>query len=183
MAYSSIGNIGYALVGLAAGTKTGVVGLLTYMAIYLFMTVGTFACILCMRRKGRMVEQIADLAGLSRTQPMLAVVLAVFMFSLAGVPPLAGFFGKFYVFIAAIQAHLYVLAVIGVVASVVAAYYYLRVVKVMFFDEPSEAFDRPLGWEMSSILAVTGLFNLLFVVAPGVIINSAGTAAASLLPG
>jgi NADH-quinone oxidoreductase subunit N len=183
MAYSSIGNIGYALVGLAAGTKAGVVGVLVYMTIYLFMTVGTFACILCMRQKGRMVEQISDLAGLSRTQPLLAAAFGVFMFSMAGIPPLAGFFGKLYVFVAAIEAHLYGLAVIGVVTSVVGAFYYLRIVKVMYFDEPAEAFDRPIGWALSSILLVTGLFILLFFVFPGPIVNSAGTAAASLFPG
>jgi NADH-quinone oxidoreductase subunit N len=183
MAYSSIGNIGYALVGLAAGTKAGVVGVLVFMTIYLFMTVGTFACILCMRQKGRMVEQIADLAGLSRTQPLLAAVFGIFMFSMAGIPPLAGFFGKLYVFVAAIEAHLYGLAVIGVVTSVVGAFYYLRIVKVMYFDEPSEPFDRPLGWELSAILAVTGLFILLFFALPGPIVDSAGAAAASLFPG
>jgi NADH-quinone oxidoreductase subunit N len=183
MAYSSIGNIGYALVGLAAGTKQGVVGLLAYMTIYLFMTVGTFACILCMRQKGRMVEQISDLAGLSRTQPLLAVVFAIFMFSMAGIPPLGGFFGKLYVFVAAVEANLYGLAIIGVVTSVVAAFYYLRIVKVMYFDEPSEAFDRPFGWELSAILAVTGLFILLFVVIQGPVVDGAGAAAASLFPG
>jgi NADH-quinone oxidoreductase subunit N len=183
MAYSSIGNIGYALVGLAAGTKQGVVGVLVYMTIYLFMTIGTFACILCMRQKGRMVEQISDLAGLSRTQPLLAAVFAVFMFSMAGIPPLAGFFGKLYVFVAAIEAHLYGLAVIGVVTSVVGAFYYLRIVKVMYFDEPSESFDHPFGWELSAILTVTGLFILLFFVFPGPIVDSAGAAAASLFPG
>jgi NADH-quinone oxidoreductase subunit N len=107
MAYSAIGNIGYALVGLAAGSRQGVVGVLVYMAIYLFMTIGTFACILGMRRKGRMVEGIADLAGLSRTHPMMAAAFAVIMFSMAGIPPLAGFFAKFYIFMAAIDARLF----------------------------------------------------------------------------
>jgi NADH-quinone oxidoreductase subunit N len=183
MAYSAIGNIGYALVGLAAGSRQGVVGVLVYMAIYLFMTIGTFACILGMRRKGRMVEGIADLAGLSRTHPMMAAAFAVFMFSMAGIPPLAGFFAKLYVFAAAINAHLYWLAVIGVVTSVVAAYYYVRIVKVMYFDEPAEAFDRPVGWENSLVMAGAGLVILLFVLAPGLIVDGAGAAAASLFPG
>ena len=121
MAYSSIGHVGYALIGLAAGTPSGIRGVLVYMAIYLFMNVGTWAVILCMRQKGRMLEDIADLAGLSRTQPGLALALAIFMFALAGIPPTAGFFGKLYVFLAAIDAHLTGLAVIGVVASVVSA--------------------------------------------------------------
>src|SRR6185437_5030656 len=113
MAYSSIGHVGYALIGLAAGSEAGVRGILIYMAIYLFMNVGTFAVILCMRRQGQMVERIDDLSGLSRSQPTLALALAIFMFSMAGIPPLAGFFAKFYIFMAAIDAHLFVLAVIG----------------------------------------------------------------------
>jgi NADH-quinone oxidoreductase subunit N len=183
MAYSSIGHIGYALVGLAPGTEAGVRGVLIYMAIYLFMNVGTFAVILCMRQKNRMVEDIADLAGMSRTHPVMAVALAVFMFSMAGIPPLAGFFGKLYVFLAAIESGLYVLAVIGLVTSVVSAYYYLRIVKIMFFDEPAEAFDRPIGWEMTAILWVTGAVTLLFFVVPGPILDSAAAAAAVLFPG
>ncbi len=142
MAYSSIGNVGYALVGLATGTQEGVSGLLTYMAIYIVMTIGSFAVILAMRRKGQAVEEISDLAGLSRSQPGLAYALAIFMFSMAGIPPFAGFFGKLFVFMAAIQAGLNVVAVIGVLASVVSAFYYIRIIKVMFFDQPTESFDR-----------------------------------------
>jgi NADH-quinone oxidoreductase subunit N len=142
MAYSSIGNVGYALVGLAAGTQDGVSGLLTYMAIYIVMTIGAFAVVLAMRRRGQAVEEIKDLAGLSRSQPALAYALAIFMFSMAGIPPFAGFFGKLFVFMAAIDAGLNVVAVIGVLASVVSAFYYIRIIKVMFFDQPAEAFDR-----------------------------------------
>jgi NADH-quinone oxidoreductase subunit N len=131
MAYSSIGNMGYALVGLAPGTPEGIRGVLVYVAIYLFMTIGTFGCILLMRQNGKLVEGIYDLAGLSKTNPPMAAALAIFMFSLAGVPPLAGFFGKFYVFYAAVQVNLIWLAVIGFVTSVVSAFYYLRIVKVM----------------------------------------------------
>src|SRR5215469_7474566 len=155
MAYSSIANVGYALIGLAVGSAIGVRGILVYLAIYLFMNIGAFAVILCMRRDGKPVENIADLAGLSRTQPGLALALAIFMFSLAGIPPLAGFFSKLYVFLAAIDAQFYWLAVIGVVSSVVGSYYYLRIVKVMYFDEPVGAFDRPIGGEMQAVLVVT----------------------------
>ncbi|MGI9415461.1 MAG: NADH-quinone oxidoreductase subunit NuoN, partial [Hyphomicrobiales bacterium] len=137
MAYSSIGHMGFALVGLAAGSQEGVKGVVIYLTIYLVMTLGTFACILAMRRRTGTVETIADLAGLARNNPMMAFVLAMLMFSLAGIPPLAGFFAKFYVFLAAIQAGLYALAVIGVLASVVGAYYYVRIVKIMYFDEPA----------------------------------------------
>ena len=145
MAYSSIGHMGYALVGLAAGTVEGVQGVIIYLAIYLAMTLGTFACILAMRRNGRMVEDIDQLAGLSNTSPMMAFLLAMLLFSLAGIPPLAGFFAKFYVFLAAINAGLYALAVIGVLLSVVGAYYYLRIVKIMYFDAPAERFEPMPG--------------------------------------
>ena len=137
-------------------------GVIFYMTIYMVMSVGTFACILSMRRQGRMVEQISDLAGLSRTQPLLALVLAIFMFSMAGIPPLAGFFGKFYVFMAAVEAGLIGLAIIGVLASVVGAFYYLRIIKVMYFDEAAEAFDRPMGGILVTILWGSGGFILLF---------------------
>ena len=180
MAYSSIGHVGYALIGLAAGSEAGVRGIGIYLAIYLFMNVGTFACILCMRQKERMVEGIEDLKGLSKTNPLMAFALAVFMFSMAGIPPLAGFFGKLYIFLAAIEAELYSLAVIGVLASVVGAFYYLRIVKLMYFDEPSESFDRPIGREMALILAGTTAIVLLFFVVPGPILSGAEAAAASL---
>jgi NADH-quinone oxidoreductase subunit N len=152
MAYSSIGHVGYALIGLAAGTENGIRGVLVYMSIYLFMNVGAFSAILCMRRQGRMLEGISDLAGLSRTQPALALALAIFMFALAGIPPTAGLFAKIYVFLAAIDAQLAWLAVIGVVTSVVGAYYYLRIVKTMYFDEPAPAFDRPIAPELKGVL-------------------------------
>ncbi len=179
MAYSAIGNMGFALTGLAAGTEAGVYGVLIYMAAYLVMTLGTFAAILSMQRKGRAIETIADLAGLSKTSPAMAFFLAMLMFSLAGVPPLAGFFAKFYVFQAAIQANLYPLAVIGVLASVVAAYYYLRIVKMMYFDDPAEAFDKA-NPAIRVVLAVAGLVSLLFWVFPAPVVEAASAAAHSL---
>jgi NADH-quinone oxidoreductase subunit N len=179
MAYSSIGHMGFALIGLAAGTAEGVQGVLVYMAIYVAMTLGTFACILAMRRDGRLVEGIGDLAGLARTNPAMAFFLAMLLFSLAGIPPLAGFFAKFYVFLAAIKAGLFALAVIGVIVSVVGAYYYLLIVKIMYFDEPAKAFE-PMPWELKTVLAASGLFNLLFFVYPGPLIQAATVAAKSL---
>jgi NADH-quinone oxidoreductase subunit N len=143
------------------------------------MTLGTFAVILAMRRDGQMVEGISDLSGLARTNPAMAFFLAMLLFSLAGIPPLAGFFAKFYVFLAAIKAGLFVLAVIGVVTSVVGAYYYLTVVKIMYFDEPAKAFE-PMAHELKIVLAVTGLFNLLFFVYPGLFVAVATAAAKSL---
>jgi NADH-quinone oxidoreductase subunit N len=179
LAYSSIGHMGFALVGLAAGTQEGVQGVLIYVAIYVVMTLGTFACVLSMKRPGGMVENISDLAGLSRTSPMMAFLLAMLMFSLAGIPPLAGFFAKFYVFIAAINAGLYALAVIGVLASVVGAYYYLLIVKTMYFDEPHKSFE-PMPGEQAVVLGVAGLLNLLFFVYPAPLLDAATVAAKSL---
>jgi NADH-quinone oxidoreductase subunit N len=166
MAYSSIGHMGYALVGLGAGSQAGVQGVIIYLLIYLAMTLGTFACILSMRRAGGAVEEISDLAGLAKTKPIMAFFLAMLMFSLAGIPPLAGFFAKFYVFLAAIQAGLYPLAVIGVLASVVGAYYYLRIIKVMYFDEPAGEFV-PMAVELRVVLGISGAFILLFAFIAG----------------
>ena len=163
LAYSSIANMGYALVGLAAGTQEGVQGVVVYMIIYMIMTLGAFACILAMRRKGHMIEEISDLAGLSRNHKGLAFVFSMLMFSMAGIPPLAGFFGKYFVFLAAVKAGLYALAIIGVITSVVGAYYYLRVVKIMYFDEPKEAFE-PMDGEVKLIAYASGAFTLLFVL-------------------
>jgi NADH-quinone oxidoreductase subunit N len=180
MAYSSIGHVGYALIGLAAATPNGIRGVLVYLAIYLFMNLGTWAVILCMRQNGQMLEGIGDLAGLGRTRPGLALALGIFMFALAGIPPTAGFFAKLYIFLAAIDAHLVGLAVIGVVTSVVGAFYYLRIVKVMYFDEPAGAFDRPLAFEVKAVLVVAALVTMFFIVWPDSIVGPAQAAAASL---
>lgn len=179
MAYSSIGHMGYALVGLAAGSETGVTGVLIYLATYLAMTAGAFACILAMRRDGKPVEDINELAGLSKTNLPMAFLLGMIMFSLAGIPPFAGFFAKYFVFVAAVQAGLYWLAVLGVLASVVGAYYYLRIVKLMFFDEPARAF-QPMPFELKAVLGVSGLFVILFVLVSGPLGNAAAAAAKTL---
>ncbi len=179
MAYSSIGHIGFALVGLAAGTEEGVRGVLIYLTIYVVMNIGTFAVILSMRQKDGMVEDISELAGLGKTRPMMAFLLMVFMFSLAGVPPLAGFFGKFYVFVAAINSGLYALAIIGLLSSVVGAFYYLRIVKIMYFDDEKEGFE-PLNRTMAVIMGVSGLFTALFFIYPAPLLSSAAAAAGAL---
>ena len=176
MAYSSIGHMGYALIGLAVGTADGVRGVLIYMVTYVFMNAGTFACILAMRRKGIALEKVSDLAGLGRTDPMLAGWLTVFMFSMAGIPPMAGFFGKLYVFLAAVQGGMWTLAVIGVLTSVIGAYYYIRVVKIMYFDEGGEAFDRRPA-SLSVIASGTGLFTLFFFIFPAPFVGAAQAAA------
>src|SRR5271167_178269 len=179
MAYSSIGHMGFALVGLAAGTVEGANGVVVYMAIYLVMTLGTFAAILSMRRDGQYVENISDLAGLARTNAPMAFFFAAMMFSMAGIPPLAGFFAKFYVFAAAMKADLYGLAVIGVLLSAVGAYYYLRIVKIMYFDEPAKAFD-PQGAATRVILALSTALLIFYALAPAPLTNAAMAAAKSL---
>lgn len=179
MAYSSIGHMGFALVGLASGTVEGAQGVLIYIAIYVAMTLGSFSIILAMKRDGQALEQISDFAGLSRTNPLLAFVFAMLLFSLAGVPPLAGFFGKWYVFVAAIKANLFTLAVIGVLTSVVGAFYYLSIVKVMYFDQPLGKLD-PVRVELRTVLAVAGIFNIFYFAYPGPLVSVATAAAKSL---
>ena len=179
MAYSSIGHVGFALVGLAANSEEGVQGVLIYMAIYLVMTLGTFACILAMRRKDETVEEISELSGLAQTNLPMAFALAMLMFSLAGIPPLAGFWGKFYVIAAAVKANMTTLAVIAVLASVVAAFYYIRIVLVMFVEEPKEKFLAVEG-KVAVVMALATIFVLGFIVYPGPLVEAAAAAAKSL---
>lgn len=171
LAYSSIGNMGFALVGLAAGTAEGLASVLVYLAIYMVMTAGTFGIIMNMRRNGHALENIADLSGLSRNAPVMAYSLAILMFSMTGIPPLAGFFGKFMVFRAAVDSGLYGLAVFGILTSVVAAYYYIRIIRVMFFDEPVEKYDGAFPFARRAIVAVSVLFILAFIFNPSPIVE------------
>jgi NADH-quinone oxidoreductase subunit N len=171
--------MGFALLGLAAGTVEGALGVVIYIVIYVAMTTGAFAVILAMRRNGEAVEQISDFAGLSRTNPVLAFFFAMLLFSLAGIPPLAGFFAKWYVFVAAIKANLFTLAVIGVLTSVVGAYYYIAVVKTMYFDEPAGQVD-PVRVEVGAVVAVAAAFNILFALFAGPVVSVASAAAKSL---
>lgn len=180
MAYSSIGHVGYALIGLSVGNQAGVSAVLIYLAIYLFMNIGTFAVILSMRANGRMVEGISDLAGLSRNRPIMAAALAVMMFSMAGVPPFAGFFGKFFIFKAAVDAGLIPLAVVGVLTSVVAAFYYLRIIKVVYFDDPADQFE-PMPTQARLVLGVTSVAVVIFFLFPlPQVLTAAGHAAKAL---
>lgn len=156
LAYSSINNVGFALIGLAAGNEAGISGVLSYMVIYVVTTLGAFLVVLQMRdAEGRQIETIESLSGMSRTRPGLAAALAIFMFSLAGIPPLMGFFAKLAVFVAAVQAGLMVFAVIGAVASAIGAYYYLRIVKTMYFDDPAPAFAGRAGVVEGGLIALS----------------------------
>ncbi|MBL4805145.1 MAG: NADH-quinone oxidoreductase subunit NuoN [Alphaproteobacteria bacterium] len=183
LAYSSIGNMGYALIGLVAGTAEGAGAVVLYLAIYMIMTAGVFAVVLSMRRQGMAVYRLKDLSGLSQTNPGMAYPLAILMFSLSGIPPAAGFFGKLVVFNAAVASGYYILAVIGVVSSVVAAYYYLRVIKVMFFDEPADAFDKGIPFARRAILFISVLFVLGFAIKPNLFVSSSFDAASVLFTG
>ena len=182
MAYSSISHMGYALIGIAAGTTAGIQSVLIYLVIYVITNAGVFVCILAMRRGQQMIETIPDLAGLARTNPRLALAFAVLFVSLAGIPPFAGFFAKFYVFLAAIQTHLYALAILGVLSSVIGAYYYLRIVKIMYFDEPAPAFEPAMGTPLGVIAAGSSLFNVFFVVIASPLVGWAIVAAKALSP-
>ena len=180
MAYSSIGHAGFMLVGLASASADGVAGILIYMAIYLAMTLGVFAVILAMRREDGMVEDIYELAGLAQTDLKMAAVLGVLLFSLAGVPPLAGFFAKWYVLAPAVKAGLGWLAIIGVLASVVSAFYNLRIIKIMFFDDAKPAFEKSDA-ALVFVMTASVIFTLVFVIWPGPsILNAANAAAVTL---
>lgn len=166
LAYSSIGHMGYALVGLAAGNSDGAHAVIYYLSIYLVMTLGAFACVLAMRRSEGMVEDIDELSGLARNNLPLAFLLSMLLLSLAGIPPLAGFFAKFFVFAAAVKVGLYPLAIIGVLASVVAAYYYLRIIIIMFVQEPAEPFE-PLPGAVKFVAGLAGLLVVCYGLFPG----------------
>lgn len=183
LAYSSIGHMGYALIGLAAFGAGGVRALMVYAALYVVTAVGTFAVVLMMQRRGRSVEAISDLAGLARRQPAVAVAMGAMMFSMAGIPPLAGFFGKLFIFQSAMSAQLYSLAIVGVLASVISAFYYLRIIKIMFFDEPAEdGLDRFSDGRLRFILAASTAIVIFFFAFPAPLLNAATAAAQSLLP-
>lgn len=176
-AYSSIGNMGYALIGVLAASVNGVASVLIFLFIYMIMTAGVFAIILCMRRDGLSIERISDLSGLSRTRPLLAYAMAALMFSMSGIPPLAGFFGKFFIFEAAIDSEMYVLAALGVMASVVAAYYYLRIIKVMFFDENVDVLDLDIDLGKRLVLILSVVFIVGFIFKPNLVVDYAQLAA------
>ncbi|RYE47877.1 MAG: NADH-quinone oxidoreductase subunit NuoN [Hyphomicrobiales bacterium] len=180
LAYSSIGHVGFALVGLSSGTETGVEGVAVYMAIYIAMTVGIFACVLALRTENGPVETISELAGLAQKRPFVAAIIAILMFSLIGLPPLAGFFAKWQVFLAAVEQNLFILAVIGVLASAVSAFYYLRIVKVMYFDEPVAQFAAVPG-ELNVVMAGIGFLIVTYFVTVGSPLTAAARIAAGSL--
>lgn len=180
IAYSSIGHVGYVLIGVASGSEEGVRSSLIYLTIYLAVSVGTFACIMMVRRKDVMSEDISTLSGLAKTNPFIAMAMAIMMFSMAGIPPFAGFFGKFFVLFAAVEEGLLLLALIGVLASVISAFYYLRIVKILYFDEPVAAISKDLEPEIKAVAFVSSVYNLYLCTFLSPIIFTAESAAKAL---
>jgi len=169
MAYSSIGHMGYALAGLAPGTNAGIHSTIIYLTIYLVMNLGAFGCIFMMKRENVFYEKINDLSGLSKNHPMLALSFLIILFSLAGMPPLAGFFAKFYIFMAVIEAKMYTLAIIGLVTTVVSAFYYLRIIKVIYFDKPIEPFEESNDWGLKASLVLSSILILIYFIYPSIL--------------
>jgi len=171
MAYSTIGHMGYALAGLATGVTQGIQSTIVYLTIYLVMNLGAFGCIFMMKRENVFYENINDLSGLSKNHPILAFGFLIVLFSLAGIPPLAGFFAKFYIFMAVIEAKMYTLAIIGLVTTVVSAFYYLRIIKIIYFDKPKKPFDESYDWGLKSSLILSSILILLYFIYPSILTN------------
>tara|TARA_B100001123_G_C15248619_1_gene1001936 strand:- start:64 stop:1476 length:1413 start_codon:yes stop_codon:yes gene_type:complete len=172
MAYSSIGHMGYALAGISTGTDAGIQSTIIYLTIYLVMNVGAFGCILLMRRENIFYENISELSGLSKNQPMLALGFLIILFSLAGIPPLAGFFAKFYIFMAVIESQMYSLAIIGLLTTVISAFYYLRIIKIIYFDRPKRPFEKNYDWGLKIPLILSSILVLIYFIYPSILIDT-----------
>ncbi len=171
IAYSSIGHMGYALAGIATGSNEGIQSSITYMSIYLFMNLAFFSCVFMLRRNDRYFENLDDLSGLSKNHPILSFCLMIILFSLAGIPPLAGFFAKFYIFKAVIEQSMYFLAIVGLLSTVIAAFYYLRIIKIIYFDPEKEKFDTDHSIGLKVSLLVSTLFIILYFTSPSFLIE------------
>jgi NADH-quinone oxidoreductase subunit N len=175
IAYSSIGHIGYALAGISTGTVTGYSSSITYISIYAIMNLGVFGCIFLMKKEGKYCEDIRDLAGISKQNPLLAISFLIIMFSLAGIPPLAGFFAKFYVFMSVIESGMYTLAIVGLLSTVISAFYYLRIIKIIYFDEIKNPFDKTKNLGITSTVLLSCSILILFFLYPSILNNIVNT--------
>ena len=175
LAYSSIGHMGYAIAGLSTGSNTGIQSALIYLIIYLIMNIGAFCCILMMKRENIFCEEISDLSGLSKNHPMLALSLLIIFFALAGIPPLAGFFAKFYIFMAVIESEMYILAIIGLLTTVISAFYYLRIIKIIYFDKPKKPFELVYDYGLKITLITSSILILIYFINPTVLIDLVST--------
>ena len=171
IAYSSIGHIGYAIAGMAAGTENGFRNTIVYIAIYAVMNIGAFAFIFSMKRGQKYIEEISELSGASKNHPLMCFGFLIILFSLAGIPPLAGFFAKFYIFMSVIESKMYTLAIIGLVTTVISAFYYLRIIKIIYFDKPNKAFDESYDWGLKSSLILSSVLVLIYFVYPSILTN------------
>ena len=171
MAYSSIGHMGYALAGLATKTNAGIQSTIIYLIIYLVMNLGAFACIFMMKRENVFHEDINELSGLSKNHPMIALSFLVILFSLAGIPPLAGFFAKFYIFMAVIESKMYALAIIGLVTTVISTFYYLRIIKIIYFDKPKKPFEKNYDWGLKAPLILSSILILIYFIYPSILVD------------
>ena len=169
MAYSSIGHMGYAMAGIASGTANGFKSTLVYMSIYIVMNIGAFACILLMKRGGKYIEDIEELSGASKNHPLMSLGLLIILFSLAGIPPLAGFFAKFYVFMAVVESEMYTLAIVGLVTTVISAFYYIRIIKVMYFDEPKKPFEKFVDYKIHGPIFLSCILLVSFFLYPSIL--------------
>jgi len=172
MAYSSIGHMGYALAGIAAGTNAGIQSTIIYLTIYLVMNLGAFGCIFMMKRENVFYENINELSGLSKNHPVLSLSFLIILFSLAGIPPLAGFFAKFYVFMSVIEVKMYSLAIIGLVTTVVSAFYYLRIIKIIYFDKPKKPFEGNYDWGLKISLILSSILILVYFIYPSILVKT-----------
>ena len=171
MAYSSIGHMGYALAGLAPGTNAGIQSTIIYLIIYLIMNLGAFGCIFMMKRENTFYENINDLSGMSKNHPLLALSFLIILFSLAGIPPLAGFFAKFYIFMAVIESEMYILAIIGLLTTVISAFYYLRIIKIIYFDKPKKPFELNYEWSLKISLVLSSVLLLIYFIYPSLLVD------------
>jgi len=171
MAYSTIGHMGYALAGLAVGTNQGIQSTIIYLTIYLVMNLGIFGCIFMLKRDSVYYENITDLSGLSKNHPMLSFSFLIILFSLAGIPPLAGFFAKFYIFMSVIESKMYALAIIGLLTTVISAFYYLRIIKIIYFDKPKKPFDKNYDWGLKGSLILSSILILIYFIYPSILSN------------
>ena len=169
IAYSSIGHIGYAIAGMTPGTENGFKSTLIYISIYAVMNIGAFACIFLMKRNGKYIEDIQELSGASRNHPLMSLSLLIILFSLAGIPPMAGFFAKFYVFMAVVESGMFTLAAIGLVTTVVSAFYYIRIIKIMYFDDPKKPFEQLKDFGIYGSLIVSCIFLISFFLYPSIL--------------
>jgi NADH-quinone oxidoreductase subunit N len=171
MAYSSIGHMGYALAGLAPGTNSGIQSTIIYLIIYLVMNLGAFGCIFMMRRDNTFCEDISDLSGMSKNHPILSLSFLIILFSLAGIPPLAGFFAKFYIFMSVIESKMYALAILGFLTTVISTFYYLRIIKIIYFDKPKKPFELNYDWGLKISLILSTVLVLIYFIYPSTLIN------------